>query len=266
MKDYSDKHSFVICAYQESPYLESCINSILRQSVTSAIIMVTSTPNEHIQSLAKKYNLPLIVNRGERGMVQDWNFGLSQCLTPYVTIAHQDDIYFTNYAKIAVEELSNRKQPLIFFSDYVEIRGKSMMRKSGLLKLKRCMLSPLRWKSLQRNIFVRRRILSLGNPICCPSVTYAIDYLPSPVFGTGFRSNQDWEAWELVSRRQGEFVYSHRKLIGHRIHSESETSILIGENMRNREDYKMFCKLWPRWIAKLLAKIYAGSEKFNENH
>ena len=39
-KDYSDKHTFVICAYKESAFLEECIESLEEQTVTSTIIMV----------------------------------------------------------------------------------------------------------------------------------------------------------------------------------------------------------------------------------
>lgn len=60
-----NKHTFVICAYRESPYLEDCIRSLRAQTVKSRIIMVTSTPNDFIQGLAGKYQIPCYVNEGE---------------------------------------------------------------------------------------------------------------------------------------------------------------------------------------------------------
>ena len=51
------KHTFVVCAYKESEYLEECITSLLAQTVKSKIIVVTSTPNDYIQNLVKKYKL-----------------------------------------------------------------------------------------------------------------------------------------------------------------------------------------------------------------
>ena len=50
------KHTFVICAYKESPYLESCIKSLKAQIVKSDIKIATSTPNDYIYNVAKKYN------------------------------------------------------------------------------------------------------------------------------------------------------------------------------------------------------------------
>ena len=85
--------------------------------------------------------------------------------------------------------------------------------------------------------------------------------MPNPVFRVHFRSNEDWEAWERLSKMKGEFLYDSTIQMGHRIHEESETSIIIGDNARSKEDYEMFCKFWPKSIAKVLSKVYAKSEK-----
>ena len=50
---YWKDHTFIICAYGESPYLEECIRSLFAQKVRSEICIATSTPNRHIQSLAE---------------------------------------------------------------------------------------------------------------------------------------------------------------------------------------------------------------------
>ena len=55
-----DKHNFVICAYQESPYLEECIRSLTKQTIQSPIRMVTSTPCEYIKTMAEKYKIRLL--------------------------------------------------------------------------------------------------------------------------------------------------------------------------------------------------------------
>ena len=78
MSELTKKHTFVICAYKESPFLEECIISLKKQRLKSNIIMVTSTPNSYISSLADKYQILLKVNTGESGIVQDWNFGYNQ--------------------------------------------------------------------------------------------------------------------------------------------------------------------------------------------
>lgn len=63
---------------------------------------------------------------------------------------------------------------------------------------------------------------------------------------------------------KGEFLYSEYQGMCHRIHTESTTSGLIADNGRQKEDYEMFCRFWPNWIAKLIMKFYVKSENLNE--
>lgn len=174
----NSSHTFVICAYKESRYLEECVLSLLAQTYQSKIIVVTSTPNKWIEDIVEKYHLPYYVNEGEKGIVQDWNFGYSKAETEFVTLAHQDDIYEAEYAEQIVGVMGKVQKPLIAFCDYGEIRNDEKVIDRKMLKIKRFMLFPLRFRPFQRSKWVRRRILSFGNPICCPSVMFARNHLP----------------------------------------------------------------------------------------
>ena len=59
-----NNHTFIICAYKESPYLDKCIQSLLNQTVKSNIVMYTSTPNDYIQDIADKYAIDLYSKNG----------------------------------------------------------------------------------------------------------------------------------------------------------------------------------------------------------
>ena len=131
------QHTFVICAYQESEYLEECIRSLMRQTVKSEILMATSTPNPYIKKVSEKYAIPLYVNTGERGITQDWNFAYRQAKTPLVTIAHQDDVYAKNYTELVLEYLKKSRDPLLLFTDYGELRDGVTVLKNHLLQIKR---------------------------------------------------------------------------------------------------------------------------------
>lgn len=256
------QHTFVICAYKESPYLEECILSLKEQSMASDIIMETSTPNEQIEALAQKYDIPLFVNP-HGGITRDWNFGLSHVNTKYATVAHQDDIYEKEYAAQILAAMESAKAPLIAFSDYYELRDEKKVHDTTMLKIKRIMLWPLKIKGLQGSRFVRRRILSFGDPICCPAVTFNFELIDRPVFKDGFRSCEDWEAWEMISKQKGSFVYLPKPLMCHRIHEESATTAIIQDNARVEENYIMFRKFWPAPIAKLINHFYTKSEDSN---
>lgn len=257
-------HTFAICAYGESPFLRECIESLQRQTIKTQIIMASSTDNQQIRGLAEEYGIPLFINRGPAGIANDWNFAYHHSKTKLVTLAHQDDKYRPEYVEKMLAGINRAKYPLIYFTDYHELRDGREVSANRLLKVKRLMLSPLRLKALQGNRFVRRRILSLGNPVSCPSVTYIKEHLPATVFVPGFKSNIDWQAWEMLSKRKGEFVYEGFPLTFHRIHMESETSATINNgNIRAQEDYEMFLKFWPKWFAAFLMRFYIKGEESN---
>ena len=64
MKFEAKDHTFAVCAYKESPYLRECVESLLKQTVKTNIIMTTSTDNTYIRGISEEYGLPLFVNSG----------------------------------------------------------------------------------------------------------------------------------------------------------------------------------------------------------
>ena len=168
MNKYNN-HTFVICAYKESEYLEECIKSLMNQTIKSNIIISTSTPNDYINQLADKYNIQVFINNGKKGIGEDWNFGVSQTKTDYVTIAHQDDIYNKNYLEEIVNKLNSKKDFSIAFTDYREIKNDEIIKLTKNLKIKKLLLFSLRF--FRKSKFFRKKSLSFGASICCPSVT-----------------------------------------------------------------------------------------------
>lgn len=266
MKYTTNDHTFSICAYGESEYLRECIESVINQSARTNVIICTSTPSKYLRNLADEYGIRLFVNEDRingSNISADWNFAISCANTPLVTIAHQDDLYKREFAEAVIAGMNRAKKPLIAFSDYSELRNNEEVSGNLNLNIKRFMLFPLRSKGLWGSGFVRRRILSLGSPICCPSVTYAVNNLPDPPFLEGYRVSLDWQAWERYSRLQGDFVFINRILMTHRIHEDSETTRNIEVNNRTKEDYEMLCKFWPKMVAGFIEHWYGKSEKQN---
>lgn len=256
-------HTFVVCAYGESPYLEECLASLRSQTITTNIILSTSTPNELIRHLCGKYEVPLHVNPGPGGIAGDWNHAVSITHTPLVTIAHQDDVYLDQYAEVMLATLSDRSDATLFFSDYAELRQGARVDKNKLLDVKRALLLPLKSKALSKSKFVRRRTLSLGCPICCPSVTLVKDAFDEPLFDAHFGSNLDWQTWEKLAAVPGSFVYTPQVLMMHRIHADSETSHLIENDSRTQEDLEMLSHFWPAPVARFINRVYVGGQKGN---
>lgn len=260
----ANDHTYVLCAYKESAFLEECVKSLISQTVKSNVLIATSTPNEHISAVAEKYDIPVYINEGEKGIGGDWNFAYSMAQTPLITIAHQDDIYEPAYTEEMLTFINKSKNPIIYFCRYAELRNGEKVYKNTNLKIKNLMLLPLGLRCFWTSKFVRRRILSLGCPICCPSVTFVREKVGENPFTNDYLSDIDWQQWEIQSRKKGSFVYNKKPLMCHRIHEESATTEIIGDSKRSKEDFDMFCKFWPRPIAKFIAKLYSNSEKSND--
>ncbi len=262
---YSGKdHTFVICAYKESPYIEETIVSLKNQTVPVNIIMSTATPNEFLNDICKKYEIPLYVNDGERGIAGDWNFGYQQAKTKLVTLAHQDDFYEPEYAEEIIRHANMGKDVIVVYSDYYEYRIDKKVTDNKLLKIKRMMNLPMTKKIFYGNRFVRRLMLSLGDPICCPAVTYVKERVGDRPFDTSFQNSCDYKAMVEQAEKKGWFICVPRQLMAHRIHPGSTTTLNLSENIRQKEDLEIFCRFWPRPIAKLLNRVYATSERSNE--
>ena len=264
----STDHTFVVCAYKESPYLRECVQSIINQSVSANVLIATSTPADHITSVAQDFHVPLFVRDGVPSIADDWNYAISCAQTPLVTVAHQDDTYERDYTQHMLSAVNSVELPLIFFTNYGELRkGEKKWEEtdgSRLLDIKRKLLAPLRDGRRATNRFVRRRILSVGCPICCPSVTLCRPNLPNPAFRGVMKCDLDWDAWERFSRSKGAFYYDSSILMHHRIHKGSETTALIEDNTRTNEDFEMIKRFWPTAIARIINGFYSHSQKSNK--
>lgn len=252
-------HSFIICAYKQSQYLEDCIKSLFNQTVKSDIIIATSTPNYYIDDLARKYGIAVYINDGETGIAGDWNFALSCAKTKLVTIAHQDDVYLPNYTMEMLRRINSVSNPIIFSSNYGELRDDVELYNGMLINVKRMMTIPMSINPC--SISARRFAISYGNGICCPTVTYVTDIINRYPFNGGMKSNLDWDRWDELSKLEGAFAYSPKALMLHRIHDDAETSKLVGQNARTVEDYEMFIRFHAKPVAKLISKVYSVGEK-----
>ncbi len=259
-------HTFVVLAYKESLYLEGCIQSVLNQEYKSKVVVATSTPNNFINNLANKYGLKVIVNKNPgKGIGYDFDFARTCVDSDLVTIAHQDDVYDKEYSKEIVNSFLKYQDSTILFTDYYELRNGKKVYSNTNLKIKRMMLKPLLWKSKSNRKLIKRLPLSLGDPICCPAVTFSSENLrQKKLFACDMKCDIDWNAWEIASKIKGRFLFIDKPLMGHRIHEDSTTTKIIEDNIRTKEDYEIFKRFWIVPIARLLTKVYSNSEKSNQ--
>lgn len=257
------EHIFVIPVYKDSPYLEDCIVSLKNQHSSSEIIVTTATPSTYIENLVKKYNLPYFINQNPPSIAGDWNFGFAMANARFVTIAHQDDIYEIGFSAQVLKAMKNKSDCLICFTDYVEMANNVVFKNSLNLVVKRILLFPFYLSATINNTFIRKAVLSIGNPICCPSVTINKELICNFGFSNRYSCALDWQAWLELTNKKGGFTYINKKLLRHRIHKESETTSQIETGQRLAEEKEILQRIWGKHIGGFISKLYKFSQQGN---
>jgi glycosyltransferase involved in cell wall biosynthesis len=250
-------HTFAIPIYRAAPNLAPLIESLRAQTeARSDILLTSSTPSADLDAFAKSQSLPLHINPQRIDIAADWNFALGAARTRFVTLAHQDDLFAPEYVAQLNRAIGRHPGTLLAFCDYSEHSPRGMRPTNINLRIKRALC---RRAFGTRECITRRdkvRLLSLGNPICCPSVMFDRAALPEFRFPGGFHTNLDWMAWLELARRPGGFVYVRKKLVSKGIHGGSATTATIANRERQQEDRALFDEFWPRPIAAALAAVY----------
>jgi hypothetical protein len=259
------EHTFAIPVYAAAKHLGALVDSLRAQSASgSQILLTTSTPSPQLELFARERTLPLHVNPQRLDIAADWNFALAAASTNFVTIAHQDDLYADAYVARFCTALRRYPQAQIAFCDYREHTLGGPRSTNLNLRIKRMLC---RHAFGSREILVepreKMRLLSLGNPVCCPSVMFNRRQLGHFSFPGGFKTNLDWMAWLQLARQPGGFVYLRDKLVSKGVHAESETSVTLANDAREAEDRRMFEEVWSPRVAHLLMLIYRWSYRAN---
>lgn len=249
-------HTFAVCAYKDSPYLETCIKSLKRQSVPTNIILCTSTPSKYLQGMAEVFGLPLYVREGASDIQDDWNFAYHMAESRLVTIAHQDDYYHKDYVKTLQTCWERYPDTTVFTTDCAVVKDDTVQKPGLVPFVKHLLRLPLRLRQLADKTWVKKAALVFGNPIICPSCTYDKESLGEPLFDSPLKFALDWDTMWKLAKRPGRFVCVEKPLMYYRIHGEATTKACIENQERASDEAAMYAKIWPRPMVRLLMCFY----------
>lgn len=254
-------HTFAICAYKDSPYLEACLKSIKRQSVQTNVILCTSTPSRYIQALAEVFDVPLYVRDGASDIQEDWNFAYGKAQSRLVTIAHQDDCYHRDYAKTLLACWEKYPDITVFTTDCSIVKEDEVQKPGAVLFVKHLLRMPLRFHRMAHRTWIKKAALLFGNPIICPSCTYDKKQLGMPLFDSPYKFALDWDTMWRLAACPGRFYCEEKPLMRYRIHEEATTKECIQNHQRTRDELAMYEMIWPRPVARMLMFFYKGAYK-----
>ena len=196
-------HTFVICAYGQSPYLEACIRSLKAQTVPTDIICATSTPGPWLEGILEKYHIPLQVREGKSNIQDDWNFAVEKAEGTFVTIAHQDDLYGRHYVEELQKAYKRWPDMTVFMSDAILIKQGKLCWGGAVEAVKKLLRLPWRLPFVCHLSAVKKSGLMFGNPVMCPSCSYRKEKLPLPLFSGGYDFVLDWECMRKLADQPG---------------------------------------------------------------
>ena len=227
------------------------------------------TPSSYIRELTARYQVPLYVRDGASNIREDWMFAYGKAQGRFVTIAHQDDRYRSDYAEKLLKEWKKYPDLLLFASDYLTIR---MTEKEGKMRaipepfnmvwlVKKILRLPLRFHFLADRTWIKRSSVWFGNSICCPSCTYNKEQIGDDMFHSKYDFALDWDNLYELAGKKGRFICSEKPLIAYRVHAAATTKACIEDNRRPADEMAMFRKMWPDWMVKILMHFYRKAYK-----
>lgn len=255
--DARSQHGFVVLAYGESPYLQACVDSLLRQTVRSEILLTTSTPNAHIQAVADKAGLKVLVNPKREGIGADWNFALASAPWPRVTLAHQDDVYDPEFAATSLRALDDHPGCGIVYTSHREVADDGTPRRRLVWQVKMLLEGAFAGQHEKIDGVRQRLLLSFGLPIGCSTVTYDRAVLDRDFrFSSELAMCLDWDAWWRLHEAGVPFAHVPERLVARRYNDLSETWAGLRDGRRAREDELMFRRIWPEPVARFWSALY----------
>ena len=158
-----------------------------------------------------------------------------------------------------VRKLRTVKKPIAYVTDYIPIKNGKIGPRDSNSKIRRFLRQPLKNNRLASTRFWKRAVLSLGNSICCPAVTYHKSVLGDSFFTSELKYNIDWDTFLKFADIDGAFAYTDKPLTYYRVHDGATSKEFIVDHKREKDDTYMFRKFWPGWVVRIIMHFYKAA-------
>lgn len=249
-------HAVVVTVYRDNPFLPACLRSLRAQTLASEIIITTPTPSVFVAASAAEVGAKVVVKPEDGGIADNWNFALNASDARYVTLAHQDDLYYPRFLERSLALFEKHDGAVLSFTGYEEVDDHGLPVSTKISRVKHLIEAVTLGSRTLVGGARLRAFLSFGNPLPCSSVTFDRHRLGAFCFSGDFASNLDWDAWLRLLQRGESFARTPEKLVGRRYNESMTTTALLRDGRRAAEDLRMFRRLWPTPVGETLALFY----------
>ena len=181
--------SVIIPTFNRKDKLKKSIESVLTNSCNNFEIIIVDDAGDDVKDIIKNFNdsrIKYLEHKTNKGLAASRNTGIKEAKGKYIALLDDDDIFYPDHLKIALENLNNHNR--VVYTDAVRA---SYKKENGNFKLVN--------KSVPYSIDYNRNKLLIGNiaPVNCFVFEKSLiekagcsmnlyQYLKIGIFGCGF--------------------------------------------------------------------------------
>lgn len=232
--------SICIPTYQQTEYLNKCLESILIQDFKNyELIISDDTPNETIElflkSTLKDVPYSYFRNSPSLGSPENWNFAISKAKGKYIKIMHHDD-FFTqpDSLKLMVDEIEKQKASFLFCQTDVLYLKNNTHRLNQITQKQYAIL-----KSKPEFLFFKNMIGAPSATLCVNNKAFSYD--------KKFKWLVDVDFYMQYLFNKQKIVYINKPLIStvHDAEGQVTRTVIEDKLIQIREHVLLFNKIKP---------------------
>lgn len=219
--------SVVIPYHQNLPYLKSAVDSVLRQTILPAqMIILDNSLNGDAEALINSYQHEVLYIRSQPnlGLAAYFNECLDVTRTPWCTIMHSDDIMSAEYVSVMSEAITHYSEAVAIFCKTYAIDQRSDRTFSLKDWAKKYFWPPAKSDVKLQGEDALSSLLR-ANFIMCPTVCYNLSVLGVRRFDSRWGLLLDLDLYGRLFLEEETLVGINRTMYGCRRHPLAATSI-----------------------------------------
>lgn len=222
------------------------LESLLRQSHRGfEIVLVDDASTDGSVRVAREVcgdRIRIHENPVRLGIAANWNRVVEVCATPYVCIAHQDDVYAADYAAAMLAALAGDPRCAMVHCRAATIDETGARIRSPIEEFKERFWQRDPAGADRRTLF---RLLLQGNFICCSSSAYRTEALRAVgPFDAGLQFTLDWQMSFRILLAGWDIRGLPERLVRYRRHRGNATLEHVRTHDRYREELRVLA--WAR--------------------
>jgi GT2 family glycosyltransferase len=258
--------TFAVPCRDAGPHLRPLLESLLAQTRQDFdLLLVDDASTDGSAELARSIaGARVRVVRNERPLGLAGNF--ARCVeltaTPFVCLAHQDDVYEPGYLEALFDALQARPDAAFAHcpARAIDADGRVVDSAAERHKVRRCARAA---NADRRALYA---LLFRGNFVCCPSVLFRTDALRAAGgFDARWHYALDWELWFRLLRASHSFATVTRPLLRYRRHDAAASRARTRDLSRFREEVEVLAQARELGVAAGLLDAGARSTAVRNN-